>query len=86
MASLRFRGGKFFVDYRVKGSRVRKAIGKSSKTAELALKDIEVKLERKEIGFFEIDAELSKLFFEYFAYSQTHHAPSIAETLQGYSE
>ena len=76
MASLRFKGGRYFVDYRVKGRRVRKAIGKSRKTAELALKDIEVKLERQEIGFIERDTELNKLFVEYLAYSKVHHAPS----------
>ena len=67
MASLRFRSGRYYVDYRVNGRRVRKAIGKSRKTAELALKDIEVKIERQEIGFIEKDVELSKLFQEYLA-------------------
>ncbi len=76
MASLRFRSGRYYVDYRVKGRRVRKAIGKSRKTAELALKDIEVKLERQEIGFVHKDVELNKLFEEYQAYSKVRHAPS----------
>jgi site-specific recombinase XerD len=76
MASLRFRAGRYYVDYRVKGRRVRKAIGKSRKTAELALKDIEVKLERQEIGFVENDTELNKLFAEHRTFSQVHHAPS----------
>ena len=76
MASLRIKDGRYFVDYRVNGRRVRKAIGKSRKTAELALKDIEVKIERQEIGFIEKDSELNKLFEEYLAYSKVHHAPS----------
>ncbi len=76
MASLRFKAGRYFIDYRVNGQRVRKAIGKSKKTAELALKDIEVKLERQEIGFVEKDIELNQLFEEYLVYSKTHHAPS----------
>lgn len=76
MASLRFKAGRYFVDYRVNGQRVRKAIGKSKKTAELALKDIEVKLERQEIGFVQKDVELIRLFEEYLIYSKTHHAPS----------
>ena len=76
MASLRTKGGRYFVDYRVNGRRVRKAIGKSKRTAELALKDIEVKIERQEIGFIEKDSELNKLFEEYLAYSKVHHAPS----------
>ena len=76
MPSLRMKAGRYFVDYRVKGRRVRQAIGKSKKVAELALKDIEVKLERQEIGFVEKDGELNKLFEEYLAYSAVHHAPS----------
>ena len=76
MASLRFRGGRYYVDYRVKGRRVRKSVGKSRKIAELAVKDIEVKLERQEIGFVENDSELNKLFDEYKVYSQVHHAPA----------
>ena len=76
MSSLRMKGGKYFIDYRVNGRRVRKHIGKSKRTAELALKDIEVKIERQEIGFVERDSELNKLFEEYLAYSKIHHAPS----------
>ncbi|MBF0522876.1 MAG: site-specific integrase [Candidatus Omnitrophica bacterium] len=76
MATLRAKGGRYFVDYRVNGRRVRRAIGKSKKVAELALKDIEVKIERQEIGFVEKDIELNKLFEEFASYSNTHHAPS----------
>ena len=76
MATLRTKGGRYFVDYRVNGRRVRKAIGKFKKIAELALKDIEVKIERDEIGFKEKDGELKKLFEEFTAYGNTHRAPS----------
>ena len=76
MATLRAKGHRYFVDYRVNGRRVRKAIGKSKRIAELALKDIEVKIERQEIGFVERDSELSKLFEEFLSYGNTHHAPS----------
>ena len=76
MATLRTKGGRYFVDYRVNGRRVRKAIGKSKRIAELALKDIEVKIERQEIGFVERDSELNKLFEEFTSYGNTHHSPS----------
>ena len=75
MASLRLREGRYYVDYRVNGQRFRKAIGKSKRTAELALKDIEVKIERNDIGFVEKDVELNKLFEEFLAFAVTHHAP-----------
>lgn len=76
MASLRFKGGRYFVDYRVNGRRVRKAIGKTKRVAELALKDIEVKIERHEIGFTEKDSELNKIFEEFTAYGITHNSPN----------
>jgi integrase len=77
MATLRSKGGRYFVDFRVNGKRVRKAIGKSKRIAELALKDIEVKMERQEIGFVAPqDSELSKLFEEFKTYGSTHHSPS----------
>ncbi|MDE2028372.1 MAG: tyrosine-type recombinase/integrase [Candidatus Omnitrophica bacterium] len=83
MASLRFRGGKYFVDYRVKGRRVRKAVGKTRKTAELALKDIEVKLERQDAGFIEKDFEIAKLFPEFLNYSITHHSAATQKRYKG---
>ena len=76
MATLRTKGGRYFVDYRVNGRRVRKAIGKSKRIAELALKDIEVKIERQEIGFVGRDSELNKLFEEFTSHGITHHSPS----------
>jgi len=76
MATLRKRNGKYFVDYRVNGKRVRKSVGKSKKDAELALKDIEVKLAKNELGFLPKDQKLEKLFQEYLTYSKTNHAPS----------
>lgn len=76
MATLRNKAGRYFVDYRVNGQRVRKFTGKSKRIAELALKDIEVKIERQEIGFVERDSELNKLFEEFTIYGNTHHSPS----------
>lgn len=75
MASLRFRKGKYFVDYRVNGKRMRKFVGGSKRLAELALKDIEVKLVKGELGFEMKDHELGKLFEEFLAYSKANNAP-----------
>jgi len=44
MAVLRKRGKNYFIDYRVNEKRIRKSVGRNKKIAELALKDIEVKL------------------------------------------
>lgn len=76
MATLRYRGGTYFIDYRVNGRRIRKAVGPSKKIAELALKDLEVKLAKNEIGFITKDADLSKLFQEFLVYSRTNHSPN----------
>ena len=76
MATLRKKGNNYFIDYRVDGRRRRKTVGKSKKIAELALKDLEVKLARKELGFERQDSTLAKLFFDYNSYCQTNLAPS----------
>ncbi|MBI3602510.1 MAG: site-specific integrase [Candidatus Omnitrophica bacterium] len=83
MASLRFRSGRYYIDYRVNGQRFRKATGKSKRIAELALKDIEVKIERNDLGFIEKDVELNKLFEEFLAYGITHHAPKTQKRYKG---
>ena len=83
MATLRKKEDRYFVDYRVNGHRVRKAIGKSKRIAELALKDIELKIERQEIGFVEKDSELNKLFEEFTAHSAIRYAQSYQRKRQG---
>ena len=45
------KGVYWYLDYAVDGRRLRKRVGRSKKLAELALADIQVKLERKELGF-----------------------------------
>jgi len=76
MGKIRQRGKIWYVDYRVKGQRVRKRIGSSKKLAELALKDIEVKLAKNELGFLPKDSDLDRLFQEFPKYCKSHHAPS----------
>jgi len=76
MATLRCKNKTYFVDYRVNGRRMRKSIGRSKRIAELAVKDIEVKLARGELGFEKKDSDLKQLFEEFSAYSKTNHSPS----------
>jgi site-specific recombinase XerD len=76
MATLRKRGNTYYADYRINGKRFRKTLGRSKRIAELALKDIEVKIAKNELGFDKKDEALTKLFEEYLSYSKTNHSPS----------
>lgn len=76
MATLRERNGTYFADYRINGRRFRKKLGRSKRIAELALKDIEVKVAKGELGFESKDSDLEKLFEEYLTYSRTNHSPA----------
>ncbi len=75
MATLRKKGNCYFVDYRVNGRRRRKNVGASKKMAELALKDIEVKLIKQELGFEKKDSTFAKLLADYEGYCKTNLAP-----------
>ncbi len=76
MATLRERNGTYFADYRINGRRFRKKLGRSKRIAELALKDIEVKVAKGELGFSVKDSDLENLFQEFLQYSKTNHAPA----------
>ncbi len=69
MASLFKRGSTYYISYYAEGRRKKKAIGKSKKIAEFALKDIEVKLERNEIGLGHKDKNIREFIEEYLGYS-----------------
>ena len=58
-------GGVWYLDYTVGGKRVRKRISRSKRLADLALADVQVKLERREIGFTQTDKKLDDLIAEY---------------------
>lgn len=77
MATLRQKAGNYFIDYRVNGKRIRKNVGRSKKIAELALKDLEVKLIKGELGFdTKRETDLTHLFDEYNKYSFARHSPN----------
>ncbi|MFA5140658.1 MAG: tyrosine-type recombinase/integrase [Elusimicrobiota bacterium] len=69
------KGTVWYLDYAVDGRRVRKRIGRSKRLAELALADIQVKLERKEIGFAIKDRGLKDFIAEYLTYAKGNKAP-----------
>ena len=54
-----------YLDYDGGTEGARKRVGRSKKLAELALADVQVKLERKELGFAQTDKKLDELISEY---------------------
>lgn len=73
------KGARWYLDYQVDGGRVRKRVGKSKRIAELALADIEVKLERKEAGFAVKDRNLKDFIAEYLTYAKGNKAQKSYE-------
>ena len=76
VASIFKRNNIYYVSYYVDGRRKKKAIGKSKKIAELALKDIEVKLAKNRIGIIDKNKDLKKFVEEYLSYSASNKAKS----------
>ncbi len=76
MATLRIKGNAYFIDYRVNGRRFRKGVGHSKKIAELALKDLEVKLAKNDLGFLKQDGAYQKLLIDFENYCKTNLAPN----------
>lgn len=77
MGQIYKRQGIWYVDLRINGRRFRKKAGKSKHLAELALKDLEVKAERNQLGFLEQKNISIKAFFgEFVKYSETNHRPA----------
>lgn len=76
MGVTRKRGKIWYIDYVVNGQRVKRRVGPSKTLAELALKEIEVKIAKNELGFLPKDSDLQKLFQEFLEYSKTNHSPA----------
>src|SRR5919202_7000672 len=82
------KGRHWYIDYYVKGQRKRKKIGPSKQVAELALKDVELKLARGEyLGIYEEKKCTFRQFApEYLSYSQANKAPGSYHRDQGIIE
>ena len=76
MDTLHKKGNNHFIDYHVNGRRICRNVGKSKKIAELALKDLEVKIARNELGFERRDCLRQKLISEFESYCKTNFAPN----------
>lgn len=76
MGTIFKRGKKYYLNLIVNGKRLRKPVGTSKRMAELALKDYELKVLRRELDLEVEDSTIEKLFEEFNAYSRTNHAPA----------
>lgn len=77
MGALWNRNGIWYVDTRIQGKRIRKSIGKYKRVAELALKDMEIKAQRNDLGFIEQkNIALSDFFKKYSDFSRINHRPA----------
>jgi site-specific recombinase XerD len=70
------RGKNYYIDYAYQGRRMRKKVGTSRRVAELALNDIEIKIQRDEFKFIARDCPLDTLIDRFIKYSAVNHAPN----------
>ena len=71
------RGGSWYLSYYVDGRRIRKRIGRSKELAELARKDIEVRIAKEDLGWEEIqDPSFCEFAGRYLKYVRANARPS----------
>lgn len=73
------KGTYWYLDYSVDGRRVRKRVGRNKRMAELALADVQVKLERRELGFQAKDKNRDDFIREYLQYAKSNKAEKSHE-------
>ncbi len=73
MARIYQRKDIWYVDYKYKGRRYRKRVGTSKKMADVALKDIEIKIIKDELGFSKTDIKIESLIVKFLEYNRTNH-------------
>lgn len=78
MGTIYKRNKIWYIDYRVNGKRIRKRIGPSKKVAELALKDIEVKLAKSEIGIVERKKKIHDYIEDFTKFLEVNKKPKTA--------
>ena len=79
MATKYQRNKVWYVSYVEGGKRVRKAVGRDKKTAELIRQDIEVKQAKEGSGLFLPQISLDKFQCEYFPFLETNLRPRTVE-------
>lgn len=83
MATIREKNGKYFIDYRIHGRRVRKTIGYSREAAEEALKEIESKIIKAKSSRSELSKNIQDLLKDFVLQSKVYYMP---EHKEAYSE
>jgi len=78
MGVIRKRGKVWYIDYYLNGKRHVRAIGKSKRIAELALKDIEVRIAKKKAGL-PIEHRISDWREQFIAYIEAQLRPRTVE-------
>lgn len=81
MGTIRKRGKSWYIDYRVNGKRIVKRIGKSKEIAELALKDVEVKIAKGRAGFV-TEYKISDWLREFYRHIEAYLQPSTVTRYQ----
>lgn len=78
MARVYKRKETWCIDYQYKGRRIRKKVGRSKKIAEFALKDIEVKIVKDELGILRKKVKIDKFIDEYLSYIEVNKRKKTA--------
>jgi len=76
MGSLYKRGTIWYINTMADGRRIRRKVGRSKRLAELALRELEAKIIRKELDLDFDEATLERVFDQYIRYSEINHSPS----------
>lgn len=75
MGSVYKRQGIWYINTMAGSRRIRRRVGTSKRLADLALKDLEAKIIRRELDLDFEEATLSHLFKKFISYSEVNHAP-----------
>ena len=78
MARIYQRSDIWYVDFQYNGRRLRKKIGKSKRMAEFALKDIEVKIIKDELGILRKEIKIDKFLDDYLTYIEVNKRKKTA--------
>lgn len=74
MGSIYLRGGNYYIDFSIRGKRIRKRVGTSRRLAEKVLENIEANAAIDDMNRQENEVPLDRLFDIYLRYSRANHA------------
>lgn len=82
MGSVFRKNSAYYIDYRYQGKRYRKKIGSSKKLAKLALKDVELKIVRGELGLEIKEYPIDEVLESYIDFNQTNHSKATQNAIE----